>query len=241
MNTLKTEFRKDGFDYVLLKRTKDLHRRRADLDPAVLKLTDKLPRNVALFRQTKGRLEVFEVALIQVNDARVIEGKEIPASESLPPSEGWGAYGWTLLDPKKAEERYEALAEEQTRLAQALNPAMATPTPGPVTPETKSPVPPAAGKPEAAGPPAQRPATPAAQPTPAPAPVNPTAAETNPKRAARTPKATAPKGANLQNPAAVGQLFFSFTAPAASGRVGSRRGRLPGKNLRLPVKLGGFP
>lgn len=84
---LKERFNRRGFDYRLVKRSE----------------------HIAMFEQwADERLHAWEVFRIQRNDARVIGGKTVAASESPPSDEMWGKKGWTLLNREAAEARYDA-------------------------------------------------------------------------------------------------------------------------------------
>lgn len=84
---LKERFNRRGFDYRLVKRSE----------------------HIAMFEQwADERLHAWEVFRIQRNDARVIGGKTVAASESPPSDEMWGKKGWTLLSREAAETRYDA-------------------------------------------------------------------------------------------------------------------------------------
>ena len=84
---LKERFNRRGFEYRLVKRSE----------------------HIAMFEQwADDRLHAWEVFRIQRNDARVIGGKTVAASESPPSDEMWGKKGWTLLSRETAEARYDA-------------------------------------------------------------------------------------------------------------------------------------
>jgi hypothetical protein len=51
----------------------------------------------------------FEVIRLRRNKAREIFGKQIPACESIPPSEAWGCEGWTFGDAKSARQKFKVL------------------------------------------------------------------------------------------------------------------------------------
>ena len=70
---LAAAFRKEGFDFKQIDRQGD----------------------VALFSKTKGRVESFEVVIVQKHKEYEIAGNIIPAHEAMPSSEQWGAAGWS--------------------------------------------------------------------------------------------------------------------------------------------------
>jgi|DEB0MinimDraft_6_1074348.scaffolds.fasta_scaffold09803_5 4-hydroxyphenylpyruvate dioxygenase-like putative hemolysin len=62
--------------------------------------------DVVLYKQG---LSHWVVALVQHNKKRVIQGKSIGASESLPGGALWGQKAWTYMDREKALEKFNAL------------------------------------------------------------------------------------------------------------------------------------
>ncbi len=50
----------------------------------------------AIYRQTKGDVDCYELIKVQKHDGYKIMGKDIPASEFYPSAEAWGLYGWSL-------------------------------------------------------------------------------------------------------------------------------------------------
>ena len=89
MKTLPKQFRKGGFDYILVERI----------------------GNAAIYRQTKlpALHECYEVGRIRQNKAREAFGRQIEASESWPSSEEWGRLAWTYRDLRHARERLATL------------------------------------------------------------------------------------------------------------------------------------
>jgi len=92
MTPLPDQFRSDGFDFRMLKRAGD----------------------VALLVKSKpDGTPSYEVVVIQHRPAEVICGREYPAREAMPRSEGWGASGWTYIDRDAAEVRFDKLANRR--------------------------------------------------------------------------------------------------------------------------------
>lgn len=91
MNTLPNEFRKDGFDFNLVRRR----------------------GSIAIYSKTKPdhAEPSYEVGLIRSNPARIAFGKEFPASESWPSSEEWGIRAWTYGSLAGALHRFGMLEE----------------------------------------------------------------------------------------------------------------------------------
>lgn len=83
---LKSEFRKDGFDFRLIKRQ----------------------GRVALFQKSKQNIttEHFEVVLVRQNPASERFGRLFPDSESIPCSNEWGERGWSYSDRESAEKAF---------------------------------------------------------------------------------------------------------------------------------------
>jgi len=91
MKPLDTVFRMDGFDFQQIDRQGD----------------------IATFRKTKGKIESFEVVIVQKNKEFQIGGKTIPAHESMPRSELWGTAGWSYVSKPDAFERVQRLLDAQ--------------------------------------------------------------------------------------------------------------------------------
>ena len=66
---------------------------------------------VALFRKSRGGLafKTYEVVRLRVYPAETIKGAEYPEREALPPSEAWGAEGWTCSSLEEAHRRFDRL------------------------------------------------------------------------------------------------------------------------------------
>jgi hypothetical protein len=75
MKPIPDKFNKDGFAFELISRE----------------------GMVATFRKTKGRIESFEVVVLQARpDVHWYNGTTTPAHEALPSSESWGTLGFTM-------------------------------------------------------------------------------------------------------------------------------------------------
>lgn len=53
--------------------------------------------DIAIYRQTKGNTEAFEVIKVQKHNGYSMLGKYFPPSEFYPRPEDWGTKGWTCL------------------------------------------------------------------------------------------------------------------------------------------------
>lgn len=86
MKPLATQFRKNGFDFTMLKRE----------------------GNVALFQKSKPHFTEphFEIILVQSHNGYELAGRKIEAAETFPSSETWGTKGWTCSDEQRARELF---------------------------------------------------------------------------------------------------------------------------------------
>jgi len=93
MKALPTEFDYDGFHFRQLAREGD----------------------VALFEKRKPTHSraSYEVAIVQQHPAETIHGREYPDRESMPPSETWGALGWTPSDLESAKTKFGSLVQSR--------------------------------------------------------------------------------------------------------------------------------
>ncbi len=65
----------------------------------------------AIYRQTKGRTESYEVVILRHNKAHTWPtGTTSPARESMPSSESWGIYGFTHTDLSRAMVKFREIA-----------------------------------------------------------------------------------------------------------------------------------
>ena len=97
MKKIPNTFRKNGYDYLLLKRC------------------DRL----AIYEQSdKGKTFAYEFHKIRLNQPSIIKYKQPngdvnvvkrPLREALPSNEDWGRYGWTFNTLKEADIKYESL------------------------------------------------------------------------------------------------------------------------------------
>lgn len=86
---LPETFRSGGYDYRQLRRAGD----------------------VALFVKRRGSgPESFETVLVQTRPGELVFGQFVPSREVLPPSETWGAAGFSYCDRDLAERRFTELA-----------------------------------------------------------------------------------------------------------------------------------
>ncbi len=63
----------------------------------------------ALYRQSKGKIEAFEVIKIQEHGDFVLQGNLIPAAETYPPASSWGDKGFTFKSEDSARLKYASL------------------------------------------------------------------------------------------------------------------------------------
>lgn len=94
MEKLVTQYSKSGFDYKLIKRTK----------------------NTAVFEQRdseSGNLVAYEVMTIKIRKEQMMFGALVPAGEVVPSAEQWGLMAWTiwkkedaLLKQQELQKRY---------------------------------------------------------------------------------------------------------------------------------------
>jgi hypothetical protein len=93
-NPLAKSFTKYGFTFTQIKREGD----------------------VAIYRQTKGNFEAFEVIIIDRHNGYKLGDAEIPPAETYPSSSQWGSHGWTLRTLDRAHEKFaEVAAREQSK------------------------------------------------------------------------------------------------------------------------------
>ena len=90
MRTLPTEFSSDHFQFHQIAREGD----------------------IALFRKTKGRIETFEVVVVQHSPERDTPWGHAQESERMPSNEQWGALGWSLQSKERAWEKFFALLQK---------------------------------------------------------------------------------------------------------------------------------
>lgn len=71
--------------------------------------------DVALFakRNPHHHRDTFEVVIIQRHPAKRIMGREYPERESMPPSEAWGAAGWSQTDLESARRKFHQVSQER--------------------------------------------------------------------------------------------------------------------------------
>jgi len=89
MQPLDSNFRSDGCDFTLIKRTGD----------------------VALFSKHKRghKLTHYEVVIVQHMPAQTLPGGyNYPEREVMPTAEQWGTFGWTPFDLTAAHKRFDA-------------------------------------------------------------------------------------------------------------------------------------
>ena len=87
MKPIDTHFKYDGFTFRLVQRERD----------------------VALFEKSKPthRDPTYEVVMLQQHAEHTFPGgKYYPAREAMPPSEAWGAAGWSYSDLASAKARF---------------------------------------------------------------------------------------------------------------------------------------
>lgn len=68
-------------------------------------------KNIAIYNRCRedGSVNHYEVIVIQSHQDYKLGDVTIPASETYPSSEKWGIYGWTYLNLKDAERKFEQL------------------------------------------------------------------------------------------------------------------------------------
>lgn len=106
MNPLKEHYRKNGFDYDLVKRNE----------------------HVAMFMQRqKGTLVAFEVGYIHRDKGGTIAGNVIPAGERLWSNEMVGQIAWVRMNYESADVLYQELttnAQEKAARKEAIAPTI---------------------------------------------------------------------------------------------------------------------
>ena len=104
MKRLEPQFTYDGFAFRLLERMGD----------------------VAILEKSKPHhpSASYEVVIVQRHPAQSIHGRDYPARESMPPSESWGALGWSLASLADAKRKSDQLVTTRAEAA-------CTPTPFP--------------------------------------------------------------------------------------------------------------
>lgn len=91
MRPLKTNYRKNSYDFNLIEREGD----------------------VAIYEQIEpesGKKIGYEVFEVLKNKARTIAGRDIEATESCPNNEQWGKFGYTVYDFLDAKEKQGILS-----------------------------------------------------------------------------------------------------------------------------------
>ena len=101
MQLLKTSFRKNGYNYELLKRE----------------------GTVCLFEQFKsiGSTRYYEVLIVRLLKERYINKKKIPAREALPSNNMFGVYGWGYDTLEMAQQKFNELVEKKKKEEQIKN------------------------------------------------------------------------------------------------------------------------
>jgi hypothetical protein len=94
MEPIKHQFRKDGFDFRIVK----MHR------PFVV-FAKKRPHH------TRETYEV--VRLVEAPERTFPNGKTVPAHECLPWSESWGTHGFTYTEREDAEARFASMIHRE--------------------------------------------------------------------------------------------------------------------------------
>ena len=91
MKTLPAEFRSDHFQFLQIAREGD----------------------IALFRKTKGKIETFEVVIIQHSPEKETPWGHAQESERMPSNEQWGSCGWSLQTLERAWEKFRSLRRDE--------------------------------------------------------------------------------------------------------------------------------
>lgn len=99
MKLLPETFRKDGFDFKLVRRE----------------------GRFAIYTKTKPTYKTpsFEVGVIRRNKARTAFGRDFEDSESWPSSEEWGVRAWTYTNLDDSVRRLESLCSQNARKAKS--------------------------------------------------------------------------------------------------------------------------
>lgn len=97
MKILQQKFKKNGFDFVQLKRH----------------------NNIVIYKKTKSKtkIENWEVCYVQSHENYTLKDKkgnevELLAAESLPSSNTWGTLGWSYMNEKEAFKKFDELVKK---------------------------------------------------------------------------------------------------------------------------------
>lgn len=70
--------------------------------------------NVAVYEQSKGgKVQAYELILIQTAKAESIRGRDYPEREVYPHNELWGTSAWSIVSKDEALQRAERLCAER--------------------------------------------------------------------------------------------------------------------------------
>ena len=79
--------------------------------------------DVAMYRQSKGRVEKFEVVIIQRHDGRVLpNGKTAEPTEYYPCTSQWGSKGFTCDSLFSARAKFDDLVTQEAKKRKEIIP-----------------------------------------------------------------------------------------------------------------------